>query len=102
MTVAKLAGAYVAADGGRLQLFDDGTLQAEGLNQDDSLLSGPGRWSLAADYDTGDIRLTFTYAPGHLGAVGEELNITGTSEKPELYWYLGDADSCDLHLLTRM
>jgi len=86
---AELVGTYETADGGRLQLFKDGTLQAEHLNQDESVLSGPGRWSLSSSDSAGDVQLIFLDAPG---TVGEELNISGTRENPELYWYLGDPD----------
>jgi hypothetical protein len=107
LTTADLAGDYSAVDGGELELHQDGTFTASGLDITDPyisyaagqppLLSGSGGWTLRPENTerAGDIELRFANGPIR------GLGVAGTREVPWLYWYVGDSDNCQLYMFTR-
>ena len=107
LTTADLAGDYSTVDGGQLELRQDGTFTASGLEVtgpylsyaagQPPLLSGSGRLTLRPENTerAGDIELRFNNGPIR------GLGVAGTRQVPWLYWYVGDSDNCRLYLFTR-
>ncbi|WP_433074212.1 hypothetical protein ACQP1P_26970 [Dactylosporangium sp. CA-052675] len=103
---ADLIGTYETRDGARLELQAGGSLVATALATEfmgGSLnLSGPGEWSLqSAGGSQGDITLRLT-SDGRPRSHHTYLDISGTRERPWLYWYDGDPDVCELYRFDRI
>jgi hypothetical protein len=106
LTRATLAGLWSDGDGGTLRLTADGTATANRLKD------------YAFDQTSDDPatkcggKATWTFDPGG-GPWDQELHVpikscakadwyvTGTAERPKLFFYIGDPDSWDLYVLTK-
>lgn len=85
ITVSDLAGTYTSAEGGEIELGEDGRYSASNLPGDDGR-STEGTWTLdLGSKTTEDLML------GDL-----QVWISGDREEPWLYRFDGDPDNCDL------
>jgi len=106
-----IAGTYTGPDHATVELHPDRSVKIDVvLNTFNGLghLSGEGTWSLREErpertanpeYVPGDI--TIKIETDSAIRVDEDLHVGGSAERPALWFYFGDVDSCDIRVLER-
>lgn len=106
LTVQDLAGSYRSDQGSIVTLGENGSLTTTGWPADldgatgtAERRTGRGNWELSDDPSGWDVSLSFhkisDYKSAGDGHYGSGLEVSGSRQNPQLYYFLGDPDNCD-------